>query len=215
MFGNNSGPNLTNSIDIVANSIALAQNTSQQDITDIFASNSDVTRLFNSINKTTIGLGNVANTAPSDLPISTATQQALNNINRTSLSIFNVANTAPSYFATAASVNAITPASLGLGNVANTAPSALPISIATQQALTNINRTSLSIFNVANTAPSYFASAAAANNELFKKFFHAMLNRGIYLPPSAFESWFLNNALSYEDLDKTILAVEESLKEIL
>ena len=60
-----------------------------------------------------------------------------------------------------------------------------------------------------------FASAAAANNELFKKFFHAMLNRGVYLPPSAFESWFLNNALSYEDLDKTIAAVEESLKEIL
>jgi glutamate-1-semialdehyde 2,1-aminomutase len=60
-----------------------------------------------------------------------------------------------------------------------------------------------------------FASAAAANNELFKKFFHAMLNRGVYLPPSAFESWFLNNALSYEDLDKTIAAVENSLKEIL
>jgi len=60
-----------------------------------------------------------------------------------------------------------------------------------------------------------FASAAAANNDLFKKFFHAMLNRGIYLPPSAFESWFLNNALSYEDLDKTIAAAEESLKEIL
>ncbi len=60
-----------------------------------------------------------------------------------------------------------------------------------------------------------FASAAAANNELFKKFFHAMLNRGVYLPPSAFESWFLNNALSYEDLDKTILAAEESLNEIL
>ena len=60
-----------------------------------------------------------------------------------------------------------------------------------------------------------FTSAAAANNELFKKFFHAMLNRGIYLPPSAFESWFLNNALSYDDLDKTIAAVEESLKEIL
>jgi len=60
-----------------------------------------------------------------------------------------------------------------------------------------------------------FASAAAANNELFKKFFHAMLNHGVYLPPSAFESWFLNNALSYEDLDKTIAAVEDSLKEIL
>jgi glutamate-1-semialdehyde 2,1-aminomutase len=59
-----------------------------------------------------------------------------------------------------------------------------------------------------------FASASAANNALFSKFFHAMLNRGIYLPPSAFESWFLNNALTYEDLDLTILAVSESLLEI-
>jgi len=42
-----------------------------------------------------------------------------------------------------------------------------------------------------------------------------MLNRGIYLPPSAFESWVLNNALSYEDLDYTIKATEESLREIL
>ncbi|ANE51135.1 glutamate-1-semialdehyde 2,1-aminomutase [Flavisolibacter tropicus] len=59
-----------------------------------------------------------------------------------------------------------------------------------------------------------FASASAATNTLFNKFFHAMLNRGIYLPPSAFESWFLNNALTYEDLDLTILAVNESLLEI-
>ena len=60
-----------------------------------------------------------------------------------------------------------------------------------------------------------FETAASANNDLFKKFFHAMLNRGIYLPPSAYESWFLNNALTYADLDKTILAAEQSLKEIL
>jgi glutamate-1-semialdehyde 2,1-aminomutase len=60
-----------------------------------------------------------------------------------------------------------------------------------------------------------FASAAAANNELFKQLFHAMLRRGVYLPPSAFESWFLNNALSYADLDATIVAFEASLKETL
>ena len=59
------------------------------------------------------------------------------------------------------------------------------------------------------------ATAASANNQLFSKYFHAMLNRGIYLPPSAFESWFLNNALTYEDLDKTILATEQALSEIL
>lgn len=59
-----------------------------------------------------------------------------------------------------------------------------------------------------------FASAASANNELFKKYFHAMLKRGIYLPPSAFESWFLNYALSKADLDRTIEATRESLAEL-
>jgi glutamate-1-semialdehyde 2,1-aminomutase len=59
-----------------------------------------------------------------------------------------------------------------------------------------------------------FASAAAANNDFFKKYFHAMLAKGVYLPPSAFESWFLNNALSYADLDETILKTKESLAEI-
>lgn len=60
-----------------------------------------------------------------------------------------------------------------------------------------------------------FATAASANNELFKKYFHAMLDQGIYLPPSAFESWFLNNALTYADLDKTIEATHLALKAIL
>lgn len=60
-----------------------------------------------------------------------------------------------------------------------------------------------------------FASAASANNALFNKFFHAMLDRGVYLPPSAYESWFLSAALTKEDLDATIKAAEESLKEIL
>jgi glutamate-1-semialdehyde 2,1-aminomutase len=60
-----------------------------------------------------------------------------------------------------------------------------------------------------------FASASAANNAFFNKFFHAMLNRGVYLPPSAYESWFLSNALTKEDLDKTIEAAKESLTELL
>jgi glutamate-1-semialdehyde 2,1-aminomutase len=59
-----------------------------------------------------------------------------------------------------------------------------------------------------------FASASAANNQRFKTFFHALLKRGVYLPPSAFESWFLNNALQQKDLDDTIKAVKESLQEI-
>lgn len=54
-----------------------------------------------------------------------------------------------------------------------------------------------------------FKSSATGNNENFKKYFHGMLERGIYLPPSAFESYFLNDAISYEDLDKTIAALTE------
>lgn len=49
-----------------------------------------------------------------------------------------------------------------------------------------------------------FDSASKANTGLFNKLFHHMLDNGVYLPPSAYESWFLNNALSYDDLDKTI-----------
>jgi glutamate-1-semialdehyde 2,1-aminomutase len=49
-----------------------------------------------------------------------------------------------------------------------------------------------------------FDSASRADIPLFNKFFHHMLENGIYLPPSAYESWFLSNALSFEDLDKTI-----------
>jgi glutamate-1-semialdehyde 2,1-aminomutase len=51
-----------------------------------------------------------------------------------------------------------------------------------------------------------FTTAASANNTLFNRFFHAMLNDGIYLPPSAFETWFISAALSKEDMDETITA---------
>ncbi|NND62098.1 MAG: glutamate-1-semialdehyde 2,1-aminomutase [Flavobacteriaceae bacterium] len=49
-------------------------------------------------------------------------------------------------------------------------------------------------------------SAIAASGDNFKKFFHGMLSEGIYIAPSAYESWFLTDALSYADLDKTIEA---------
>ena len=49
-----------------------------------------------------------------------------------------------------------------------------------------------------------FETAAKGDNERFNSYFHGMLNEGIYLPPSAFESYFLNDALSPEDIDQTI-----------
>ncbi len=53
-----------------------------------------------------------------------------------------------------------------------------------------------------------FESASKADIPLFNKFFHHMLEHGVYLPPSAYESWFLSNAIMYEDLDETIKAAK-------
>ncbi|MDE3742744.1 glutamate-1-semialdehyde 2,1-aminomutase [Maribacter polysaccharolyticus] len=59
-----------------------------------------------------------------------------------------------------------------------------------------------------------FASSAKGNNETFKKYFHGMLRQGVYLPPSAFESYFLNDALSYGDLDFTIKSLERIVDDL-
>ena len=59
-----------------------------------------------------------------------------------------------------------------------------------------------------------FASSTKGNNDTFKKYFHGMLRKGIYLPPSAFESYFLNDALSYEDIDATIAALESIVDDL-
>ncbi|SDR76099.1 glutamate-1-semialdehyde 2,1-aminomutase [Christiangramia echinicola] len=57
------------------------------------------------------------------------------------------------------------------------------------------------------------SAAKSANLGLFNKFFHGMLENGIYIAPSAYETWFISEALSYEDLDKTIEAVDKVTRE--
>lgn len=52
-----------------------------------------------------------------------------------------------------------------------------------------------------------FADAAATNTSQFNSFFHHMLQHGVYLPPSAYETWFLSNALSDADIEKTLKAI--------
>ena len=59
-----------------------------------------------------------------------------------------------------------------------------------------------------------FETAQKGNNYKFKKYFHGMLSEGIYLPPSAFESYFLNDALSYDDIDFTLNALKKVVKSI-
>jgi glutamate-1-semialdehyde 2,1-aminomutase len=66
-----------------------------------------------------------------------------------------------------------------------------------------------------NQAVTDFPSAKSSDLVLFGKYFHAMLNRGIYMGPSQFESMFLSTALTDQHIDKIITANEESLKEIL
>ncbi|PJB13715.1 MAG: glutamate-1-semialdehyde-2,1-aminomutase [Flavobacteriales bacterium CG_4_9_14_3_um_filter_40_17] len=71
-----------------------------------------------------------------------------------------------------------------------------------------INRVgSMISVHFSETAVTDFDTAALGNNDIFKKFFHSMLAQGIYLAPSAFETWFLTDALTYEDIDRTVEAV--------
>lgn len=50
-------------------------------------------------------------------------------------------------------------------------------------------------------------SAGNGDNEIFKKFFHGLLKEGVYIAPSAYETWFVTDALTYQDLDFTIKAI--------
>jgi glutamate-1-semialdehyde 2,1-aminomutase len=51
-----------------------------------------------------------------------------------------------------------------------------------------------------------FVSAAHGDNPAFRTFFHRMLEQGVYIAPSAYETWFVCDALTYKDLDDTIEA---------
>jgi len=55
-----------------------------------------------------------------------------------------------------------------------------------------------------------FAGATACNQDQFRAFFHAMLERGIYLAPSAFEAGFLSAAHGEEDIADTLRAAAEA-----
>jgi glutamate-1-semialdehyde 2,1-aminomutase len=54
-----------------------------------------------------------------------------------------------------------------------------------------------------------FATAKNGDNDTFKKFFHGLLQEGVYIAPSAYETWFITDALTYEDLDFTIAAIDK------
>src|ERR1700759_1826405 len=69
---------------------------------------------------------------------------------------------------------------------------------------------SMSRLHFSNQPVIDFETSSLSDIGRFNQFFHAMLEQGIYLPPSAFESWFLNHALSFRDLDETIEAAAQA-----
>lgn len=59
-----------------------------------------------------------------------------------------------------------------------------------------------------------YQTVANSNIERFKKFFHAMLKRGVYLAPSAFEAGFVSSAHTKADIDKTLEIADAAMKEV-
>jgi len=60
-----------------------------------------------------------------------------------------------------------------------------------------------------------YASATSANTDHYARFFRGMIKRGIYPPPSQFEAWFLSAAHTARDVDKTIRAARDAMKELV
>ncbi|MEM8817682.1 MAG: aspartate aminotransferase family protein, partial [Pseudomonadota bacterium] len=69
------------------------------------------------------------------------------------------------------------------------------------------------IFSEASPVSSY-EQVAAADIDRFRAFFHGMLERGVYLAPSAFEAGFISAKHSDEEIDQTVAAAAEVLKAI-
>ena len=78
-----------------------------------------------------------------------------------------------------------------------------------------INRVGSMISVHFDANPIYdFNTAKNGDNETFKKFFHGLLHEGVYIAPSAYETWFITDALTYEDLDFTIGAIDKVSKSL-
>lgn len=73
-----------------------------------------------------------------------------------------------------------------------------------------INRVGSMISVHFDAEPVYdFKTAAKGDNDTFRMFFHGLLAEGIYIAPSAYETWFITDALTYDDLDFTIEAIKK------
>jgi glutamate-1-semialdehyde 2,1-aminomutase len=66
----------------------------------------------------------------------------------------------------------------------------------------------------ANAVPDSYAAVMACDKERFNRFFHAMLEEGVYLAPSAYEAGFVSAAHSEEHIAATIAAAERAFAKV-
>jgi len=69
-------------------------------------------------------------------------------------------------------------------------------------------------FTYAETAITSYEQATACDGEMFKKFFHLMLEEGVNLAPSAFEAGFLSTAHTEEEINKTLEAADRCFSKL-
>ena len=60
--------------------------------------------------------------------------------------------------------------------------------------------------------PSSYAEVMTQDVERFKKFYHLMLEAGVYFPPSPVEAFFFSSAHSEDDVSRTITLAAEALR---
>ena len=70
------------------------------------------------------------------------------------------------------------------------------------------------IFFTQESKVTNFAQATACDGERFKRFFHAMLKRGVYLAPSPFEAGFVSSAHGDDEIERTVATAAEAFKAV-
>ena len=59
-----------------------------------------------------------------------------------------------------------------------------------------------------------FGTAKTSDTEMFSKFFKALLGRGVLIPPSQFEAWFVSTAHEQRDLEEALSRIEDAVKSL-
>ena len=79
---------------------------------------------------------------------------------------------------------------------------------------TNQEGTMFGLFFTDKEKVTCFAEATQCNTEHFNTFFHAMLDEGVYLAPSAYEAGFMSSAHTEKEIEKTIEAAKKAFEKI-